>query len=96
MRKKSTVFFSLARWPKYANNERKLIGLLGSPLLSALFEHDDTLSVAISFIRVLIDAKVLGHGARLVTLDLGPIHRAGEIVKHACSLLEQLLMAASW
>lgn len=68
---KHSFLFSRAL-AKYANNERKLIGLLGSPLLSALFEHDDTLSVAISFIRVLIDAKVLGYGARLVTLDLGP------------------------
>ena len=68
---KHSFLFSRAL-AKYANNERKLIGLLGSPLLSALFEHDDTLSVAISFIRALIDAKVLGYGARLVTLDLGP------------------------
>ena len=64
-------FFFSESLAKYANNERKLIGLLGSPLLPALFEHDNTLSVAISFVRALVDAKILGSGARLATLDLG-------------------------
>ena len=64
-------FFFSESFAKYANNERKLIGLLGSPLLPALFEHDNTLSVAVSFVRSLVDAKVLGYGARLATLDLG-------------------------
>ena len=64
-------FFFSESLAKYANNERKLIGLLGSPLLPALFEHDNTLSVAVSFVRYLVDAKVLGYGARLATLDLG-------------------------
>ena len=64
-------FFFSESLAKYANNERKLIGLLGSPLLPALFEHDNTLSVAVSFVRALVDAKILGYGARLATLDLG-------------------------
>ncbi len=64
-------FFFAESLAKYANNERKLIGLLGSPLLPALFEHDNTLSVAVSFVRALVDAKILGYGARLATLDLG-------------------------
>lgn len=62
--------FSLAL-ARYANNERRLIGLIGSPLLPTLFEHDDTLSSITSFIRALVDAKILGYGARLVSLDLG-------------------------